>query len=293
MSLKQLLHAVTLADAGSYGDAARALELTQPALSRSIQALEKRLGARLFDRGRSGVEPTDVGRLLLERGRALLAEASELEREVGLAIGLEIGTLRVGAAPYPAEISVGSACGQLLARHPNLELDVQVGDWQFLTQLILDGRLDVAVAELSVARDDERLITEDLPRHKGLMFVRAGHPLAGKTSPDLTEVLEYPLVSSSLPKRVRSLGPPVRVDTLPLMRRIVIESDAVGLATPGQISHDIEAGTIVRLGIDLPWLHTDYGLIRLRRRTPSPATLVFMELMRQVERQLAQTEIAA
>ena len=65
-AMRQLL---ALGEQGSFARAARQLGITQPALSRSVQALEARIGARLFDRGREGVIPTDVGRLLLDLAR--------------------------------------------------------------------------------------------------------------------------------------------------------------------------------------------------------------------------------
>lgn len=289
ITLKQLWHAATLAEAGTYSAAADRLHISQPALSRSIQALEARLGVRLFDRSHTGVEPTSLGRLVLERGRGLLTDAADLEREIRLAVGLDIGRLTVGVAPYPAEISVGNACARFVARHPGVALDVQSADWQVLTRRVLDGQLDLAIAELSIAREDERLVAEDLPHHTGFMFVRAGHPLADADAIDLASVLDYPVVSSSLPERLKRLGPTIRVDTVSLMRQIVIESDAVGIATRRQVVHQLDAGTIVPLPLDLPWLRTDYGFIRLARRTPSPAMLAFMELTREAERSLVES----
>ena len=74
-------HAIALAQHRRYARAAKALHISQPTLSRSIAALEESLGVRLFDRGRGGVEPTVFGRLLLERGAVLLADAAALSGE--------------------------------------------------------------------------------------------------------------------------------------------------------------------------------------------------------------------
>lgn len=285
--LRQLHHAVVLADAGTYSAAAKELHISQPALSRSIQALERQTGARLFDRTRAGVQPTAVGEVVVGRGRVLLASASDLEREIGLTLGLGIGSLRIGAGPYPAQISVSTACARLIARHPELELDVRVGDWQFLTRRVLEGRIDLAVAELSIAEEDDRLVTEPLPRHHGHLVVRAGHPLAGQPRLELDDALKYPLVTSSLPARIQRLRPSIRVDTVELMSSIMRASDAVGLATSEDIAADSGPDGMVRLDIDLPWLHTAYGFIRLRERTPSPAEQAFMDILREVEAGLA------
>lgn len=281
--LKQIEHAVMLAETGNYGAASKRLHISQPALSRSIQALEQRVGAQLFDRTHAGVKTTAVGKLLVDRGRALLASASDLEREVGLMLGLGIGSLKIGVAPYPADISVERACGRLIARYPEIQLDVRVGNWRALTRQILDGRIDLAIADLSSARENDRLVTEPLPQHLANLVVRPGHPLAGVKRLSLDQVFQYPLVTSALPPRVAQLKPAIRVDTVPLMRAIIEASDAVGLAPAKDVAGGPGPDRFVRLDIDLPWLHGDYGFIRLRDRTPAPAEQALMELIREVE----------
>ncbi len=68
-----------------FGRSADALGISQPALSRALKTLELRLGETLFTRGRAGVETTDFGRLIADRARFLLAEMSDLERDIELA----------------------------------------------------------------------------------------------------------------------------------------------------------------------------------------------------------------
>ena len=287
LSLKQLQHAVALADKGTFSAAARELSISQPALSRSIQALEKQTGARLFDRSRARVGLTAVGELVVARARLIIASTADLEREVGMTLGLSAGSLKIGVAPYPAQISVAAACGRLVAQHPGLELDVQVGNWQVLANRVLEGKIDVAVADLGTAREDERLTTEALPRHQGCLVVRDGHPLTRKADLAFEDVLEYPLVTSPLPPRFGELKASIQVDTHHLMQAILGASDAVGLAVMEDAGAERTAAPTVRLAIDVPWLRTDYGFIRLRDRTPSPAEVAFMELTRQVEAEIA------
>ena len=102
--------------------------MSQPALSRSIAGLEAALGIQLFNRTRQGVEPTAFGERLLARGSTLLTDAAELERELSLMQGLELGALRVGAGPYPAEVSVGPALARISMRYPRLRVELTTGD---------------------------------------------------------------------------------------------------------------------------------------------------------------------
>ncbi len=71
IDLKRLRHLTALVQHGNFHRAAEALHLTQPALTRSIQALEAHVGAPLLTRHRTGVEPTELGRLLLRHAGAL------------------------------------------------------------------------------------------------------------------------------------------------------------------------------------------------------------------------------
>lgn len=287
LKLRQVQHAVALARSGSYSAAAERLHLTQPALTRSIQALEALLGTALFDRTSTGVVPTTIGRMVVAQGAEILASAEGLEREVKLALGVETGSLAVGAAPYAADICVGNACGRLALVSPALSIDVRVGDWTFLMELVLSGELDIAVAELTIAAEDSRLEVQALPKHAGHFFCRAEHPLARCESVSLADTEAYPLVASTLPRRVQNLRTAIRVDTFHLARDIVLTSNALGLAVSSQIAVELRWGQLVLLPIALPWLHTNYGFIRLKGRTSSPATLAFMNHVLDVEEDIA------
>lgn len=289
LQLRHLQHAVALAEEGSYTGAAKRLNLSQPALSRSIQALGELLGAELFDRTASGIVPTTIGSIVVERGRVLLRDANSLEREVRLALGLETGSLAIGAGPYPANISVGKACGLLLRDHPGLRLDIRVADWPSLLQAVLDKTLDLAVAEISAVAGDSRFAAEALPRHRGYFICNPQHPLVHETSLTLEQVRAFPIVSSSLPERFGPIAATIRVDTFRLLRETVIHSEAVGLATASQAEADERAGLLTRLPLELPWMHSHYGFVRLKDRTPSPAALAFMDKLREVEAALPGT----
>ena len=302
--LRQLGHFVEVARHGNYARAAEALGLAQPTLTRSIQALEREVGAKLLDRGRAGATPTALGLELLARAEALLRQVAETEQDMERLTGKAAGHVRIGAGAYAADISVGSAASRLSRRHPGITLDICIHDWTELVPRLLDGRLDLAVAEASAAVDDDRLVVEPLPRHRGVLFCRAGHPLLERgRALSVDDLARYPFASTSLPQRLeQALGTDQpqpnfavrhRVDTFELIRRIVLGSDAVSGAVPAQIEDDLAAGRVVVLPLDLPGLHSAYGIIRLARRTPSPAAEAFAEELRQVEAEIAAEEAVA
>jgi len=302
--LRQLRHFVEVARHGNYARAAEALGPAQPTLTRNIQALERQIGARLLDRGRAGATPTALGVELLTRAEALLRQAAQTEQDMGLLTGKAAGQVRIGTGAYAADISVGLAASRLSRRYPGIKLDISIHDWTELVPRLLDGRVDLVVAEASSVVDDERLVVESLPRHRGVLFCRANHPLVGLgPAISVDDLAQYPFASTSLPRRVEqaiasdparpSFAVRHRADTFELIRRIVLGSDAVSGAVPAQIEADLAAGRVAVLPLALPGLHTDYGIIRLARRTPSPAAEAFAEELRQVEAEIAAEEASA
>ena len=122
MNLRYLRAFATIADAGGFGRAAVRLNLSQPALSRQIHALESELGVPLFDRIGRRVQLTSEGEDLLRRSRRLLAEADALgERARSLKAG-ETGILRVGATPHVIENLLADFLTRYRRRHPGVEV---------------------------------------------------------------------------------------------------------------------------------------------------------------------------
>jgi DNA-binding transcriptional LysR family regulator len=299
LDLRQLRHFVEVARCRNYAQAALSLGLSQPTLTRSVQALERQLGARLLDRGRQGAEPTPVGMELLQRAQALLRDADEAEREIGWLLGLDTGLLRIGTGAYPAEISIGTAVARLIREHPGLHVDVAVNDWSELIDQVVAGTIDVAVAELASVENDDRLSVEALPQHHGWFFCRADHPLASAGARlTLAEIQAFPVATTSVPPRMQALlrssgheglakARRIRADTFSLMLRVVRETDAIGMASRRMLQDELDAKRVVLLPLDVPWLVTRYGIIRLARRTLSPSTAAFIEMLREVEGEVA------
>lgn len=293
----------TLAEHRHFGHAAATLGVSQPALTRSLKHLEQGLGVPIFDR--DGVSPTLFGRIILKHGERVLTEFGEMMREIALAKGLEIGELHVSAGPYAAEISVQQAIGALTQRHPGLNVRLRIADWIDATEAVLAGNVDVAVGELSEAREHPDLIVETISAAQLHFYCGRDHPLANAPVPTLDVLLDYPWVGPTAPGRMSAALPRVEgvfgtfdhvrsrflpritVETFTAARNIVAAGVGLGAAVPLQIRREIEAGELVLLPIDLPWLKLDYGFVTRRGRTHSPATAAFMAMVREIEATLA------
>ena len=198
IELRLIRHAQALGEHRNYARAAESLNLTQPTLSRSIATLERQLGVRLFDRSHKGVTPTAFGRLLLERGERLLRDESDLRREMGMLSGLVEGTLAVAAGPYVAETSVASAIARVARAHPGIKVTFLSADPAQVVSDVLEGRVDVGVADIAGLDRDARLLVQSLPTKRVFLACRPDHPLTREPSPTFARALKYPLVTTLL-----------------------------------------------------------------------------------------------
>lgn len=308
VDLHLIRHALALVKHGNFRRAAQALHVSQPTISRNIAALEKSLGVRLFDRTRSGVEPTAFGRLVMERGKELLAGAADLRREIGLRAGLDSGSLAVSASPHAFEISVVHALTRLVAEHPRLSLTATVAHGRDVLRDVLGGEVDVGVTDRSIAEKQERLLVQPLPTHPILLVCRPGHPLANKRRVTVAEIDAYPHASTHLlghiAELVKSAGakgikfdpdsgeyrPAIHVNSFAVAREIACGSDATAPGVAATLAADVAAGRLVTLDFHHADLHTRYAIITLKGRTLSPSADKFIALLRAVEAEVAQAE---
>ncbi|MFE0024977.1 LysR substrate-binding domain-containing protein [Amycolatopsis sp. NPDC059021] len=146
LELRHLRAVRAVAEAGSVSRAATLLGVSQPALTAQLKRIERILGGQLFERGSQGTKPTDLGKFVLNRAEALLADLQALvvtAKERGQANGRSV--LRVGSIPLTM---LGGFVEQLHLRAT--ELDVQT--WvepsaPVLLKLLATHRVDVALLE--------------------------------------------------------------------------------------------------------------------------------------------------
>ena len=304
IDLRHLRHALALAEHRNFARAAEALHLTQPALSRSIQALESHFGETLFDRSRRDVTPTAMGELLLRHARQLNLAAAELERDLQLARGMELGELRIGAGPFASAALVGAPVGQLCQLHPQLHVEVIIAPWLELPERLQRREIDLLVAdlhEIETLEDYERL---PFGEHLTLPVCRAGHPLSRQTELSLPALLDYPLAGPNLPAAVspqfldmlpRALHQTLRqqlklsitCDSSPTLKSILLHSDAVAVLPLFMAEEELRDGRLVALPQLNPGLHGRFGVAWLNGRRLSRPAQRYIELLQAHDALLA------
>lgn len=305
----KLAHVVALAEHHNFREAAGALHLTQPALSRSIQTLEKTLDVRLFDRGHGSVEPTAFGRVVVDRARDILDDIAELEHEIELLKGLGTGTLEVSLAPYPSALSGQKAVARLLAAYPEIHCRVRVAGFNGVADDVVRGECEVGIADLGAARERD-IETEALANRPLFFFARPQHPLIDQQHCTLEEVLNHPWAAIRAPARIAEhlpvdtgragrwdlktgeFVPALEVDVVSEFLVLARESDILVVATLTMAERELDAQSLAIVPFSPSWLRLRYGFLSRPNHTLSPATLEFMEIVREIEADLDARERA-
>ena len=300
LKLRQLSHALAVWRHGSFRRAATEQHLSQPALSRSIQNLEESLGVLLFDRQTTEVTPTAFGEVLLRRAETIATESAELEREIKLMKGLDIGRLSVAMGVYAAEMSGNRAVSELARTHPGLQLRVQMRHWRDVEAMVRSRQVDIGFGEIGHLVDAPGLRVEPIGRHELLFFCRAGHPVLARNSISADDLDAYPFAGVPIPSRLAHLFPrnsrvdetsgdlipPILVEDLTAMRTIVAGTDAFGAASPVQIEPWLRSGELAVVPFRASWLRLDYGFIFLASRSLSPAAETLTAVVRRIEQEI-------
>jgi DNA-binding transcriptional LysR family regulator len=297
LKLRQLAHALAVWRHGNFRRAAAEQNLSQPALSRSIHNLEEALGVPLFDRQAAEVTLTTFGEAFLHRAEAILIEAAELEREMSLMKGLGTGRFSVAIGVYPAAMSGVRALAELLKNHPGLQVRLELRHWRDVERMVRNRQVDIGFGELAHLQEASELHLEPIARHEVVFFCRGGHPLLAKANVSTTDLDAYPFAGPPVPYRLAhlfpkncnadeksgDLFPPILVENVDAAAAIVAATDAISAAPPLQIEPLIRSGTLGVLPFRAPWLCADYGFMRLASRSLSPAAEAFVDLVKEIE----------
>jgi DNA-binding transcriptional LysR family regulator len=144
MELYQVRSFVAVAEQGNLTRAADKLNVSQPAVSAQIKALEEELGVTLFERRPSGMELTAAGKRLLGAAQQLLASAQALRNEARAINGTVAGVVRMGTLSDPKVIRVGELINAAVERYPLLEIQFHHEVTGGAFEKVRDGELDAS-----------------------------------------------------------------------------------------------------------------------------------------------------
>ena len=262
MDLRQLKHFVGVAVQGSYTKAASALNVSQPALSRSVKMLEDRLNTTLFRRTPHGIEMTDDGDVLLRHASFILNSLQSAENELRASAKGGYREVRVGLASLFANMLADTALSELVSKDNRLQAVVQVGLYEEMERLLLDGALDLLVTTNFETEGSGGIQFEPLCKISSILVSGSEHDLAGRPTVTLEDVrhanwvtLTHPHMDATLASFFAQGGfaapkSRVRTTSLEFLRSLLRKHQFVGFLPQHWAQADLEAGRLASLPVE-------------------------------------------
>jgi DNA-binding transcriptional LysR family regulator len=301
MDLRRLEHLLALGEERHFGRAAEQVHLSQPAFSRSIQALEAELNLRLFDRDTGEVRPTPAGEFVIQRAQRLLFDARSLARDVELFRDGRLGNTSLGAGPLMAATLLPEVLATFRGQHPGVALRVEVSNWQQLLERLQAEDIEFFVADSSELPDDPVLDIRSVGRQQGGLYARTGHALSGRAC-TVAQAWAFGVAAIRLPRAakaalVRILGLPagaalvlaLECDDIGVLKSVALATNTVLASSDVAARSAMESGALQRLQVrNLPPLYSQMGVVSLRNRTLSPTA---QRIIHSIEAVAAQVNV--
>ena len=296
IELRYIRHLLAVASHKTVQDAADALNLTQPALTKSIARLEAELDAKLFDRRGRKLVLTELGQRLVARGEGLLRQVREVEEEVALWQGGGSGQINIGVDPEVELSMLPRVLERFVPAHSGVKVTVRSGHTGTLLPALLSGELHFLVtdAELALERNDleiERLATDPLAA-----ALRPGHPLVRKRKPTQADLDVHPIAGASTAprferwsvERARSEGieplvPALVCDNYEVLVRLAERTNTIVFAPRNLLAAYELSGRLKLMPWPLEGPASGPSIIRTLGRPLSPAAEKLMGLFRDTD----------
>jgi DNA-binding transcriptional LysR family regulator len=284
---------LAVASHGQARRAALALGVSQPAITKGLQRLEKELGFPLFERSRRGMQLTPVAEQFRQRTQALRASLGEAIKEAAdLHLGA-MGVLRVGVSPLYAQQLFVPACLQLHRQRPAARIRVMINLNDALLAALRLGDLDLTINALPGVMPED-LQAVPLMEDALCMVVREGHPLLARRRVRLADLVEAqwmlpgPEVAArrNVEGRLAEAGlPPPRVavevsNTAAQLSRLLAHSDLVSILSESQLQGPAGAGLAPLPFAEARLLRT-IGALRRKGAVLPPLAQRFLELLQE------------
>jgi DNA-binding transcriptional LysR family regulator len=299
IKLRDFRTLLAIAETGSMSKAAARLAVSHPAISKTISDLERTLGARLFDRSTRGVEPTTLGRTLIDCGTAMFDDLYRGLRQAELLSDPTAGELRIGATGPAIDGLVLAAMEPLIGRYPGLRFHVLEGDAATLYRALYERRIDLAISRTYHSNgDDQNFMCQSLFDERFFAVASAQSLWVRRRKIELAELLDAPWVlpeyenpaGSLIADGFRSAGialkPRVVSNSLAIRLRLVTDQGFLTMLPSSMLELGAKRLFVKALPVNLPIKSQKYEIVTVKDRSLSPATMTFIEALRATAKPL-------
>ncbi len=299
LKLRQLRLLVAVGQYGSIQNAARELQVSQPAATKLIRDLELDFEVKLFDRTNRGVIPTAYGDALIRHGKLILAQVSNAAQELEDLTEGSSGRVVIGTLLAAAPNLLPNAIETLLTERPMVAVKLVEGTNNVLMPALFSGEIDMIVGRLPSYRHRGKLVQEKLFDERILAVAGRQHPLAGKKSVSFRQIKRFGWI---LPPRETTLRrqvdqfflsqdqyvPPAVLESVSYLtnRSLLQIRDLVGLMPEHVVSRDIDNGSLAAINWSVPFGKGPVGVSCRGTDTLSPAGTAFLKALRHTAKSM-------
>ena len=295
INLQDLMRVLLVSELGSINKAAQSLHVAQPALTRTVRAVEQGLGVQIFQRGAKGVTLTPEGETLITHARNIRAQSEALRNDIALQRQGRQRDLTIGLVPmHPVQL-LAKAMLSLQALLPYRRICMDVGDVPELLPRLESGKIDFIFGPVPEGAVRPGLAEEILYHEELCIVCGRASPLYGKrkiSNADLSRA-HWIIGAIGSPSRermnefCRALGirmPEIAIegDVVPARRALVIHSQLLSLFQRSVVLSELRSRDLYALPLEWPQDNHPIGLIRLNAGPPDEAITCFAREVRHV-----------
>ncbi|AKQ54522.1 LysR family transcriptional regulator [Bordetella hinzii] len=290
LSIPELEAVLLVAETRNFRMAAERAHVSQPALSRRVQAAEHKLNAKLFDRDKHRVALTDAGAELVPIAQRMLSEFRDSLSDLSEFIAGRRGSVNIWALPSVAAAILPTAAQAFQQSHPQVRLLIHAASARQVTQAVSDGEADIGIS-IEVSGQPPDVEFTSLLQENFVLICPVGDPLARRKRVDWTVFAERPFVASGSASSIRQVTDRIlaaagRVpeanyvsDNISVVGAMV--AAGVGIAAVPQLALGLMDTTRLRsVPLDSPTATREIGILVKKRRSLSAAVQRFIDTLR-------------
>lgn len=262
-----------VARTGSFSKAAVELNISQPALSRSIAGIEDRYGFQIFNRMGHGVQLTAAGVQVVAQAEPLLQSMRVFDSNLRLFGSGKVGRLQFGLSPLLASQILAHFAGAFFTPDSTARLRVMIRPGIDLLDALRNDEIELFFFPESHVDPSPDLEVEAIGTIQAACVVRRAHPLAGREDLTLADLLPFPWGSSVDPAILaETIGPAGLIcDNYHILRDAVLESDLICICSAAFVERQLADGSLREIVVEgLPLPPTTIYMAKLRGRVNSP-----------------------
>ncbi|MBV7483348.1 LysR family transcriptional regulator [Bordetella sp. BOR01] len=292
LTISELEAVLLVAETRNFRMAAEHAHVSQPALSRRVQAAEHKLNAKLFDRDKHGVALTDAGTELVPIAQRMLSEFRDSLSDLSEFIAGRRGSVNIWALPSVAAALLPATARALQQSHPQVRLVIQAASARQVTQAVAEGKADLGIS-VAIANQPADVMFTPLLKENFVLICPVDDPLARKKRVDWTVFASRPFVASGPASSIRLVTDRILAasgrmpdanyvaDNISVVGAMV--AAGVGVAAVPELALRLMDTTRLRsVALHTPAATREIGILVQKRRSLSAAVLRFMETLQQV-----------